>query len=68
MTGKELKIKRVILEMTQKEMADALGLKPNTISRYENDGQAIPKLLEVAIEGLECRQGMKGTPADGIEK
>lgn len=56
MNGKELKIKRAILDMTQSELADELEMNPNTISRYENEDLPIPKTVELALEALERRQ------------
>ena len=55
-TNKEFKIKRVTLDMTQEQLADALGLNPNTISRYETGALQIPKAIELAIETLLARQ------------
>jgi transcriptional regulator with XRE-family HTH domain len=53
MTGREFKIKRVILDMTQAEIATELGLQPNTISRYETGDLKIPKTVELALETIE---------------
>lgn len=55
MTGKELKIKRVTLEMTQADVAKELDLKPNTINRYEAFDLPVPKVIELSIEALEIR-------------
>jgi putative transcriptional regulator len=56
MTSKEFKIKRVILEMTQAQLAEALGVQSNTVSRYETGDLKIPKTVELAMEALEKRQ------------
>lgn len=56
MTGKEFKLKRVVLDMTQAELASELDLNPNTVSRYENEDLPISKTVELAMETLECRQ------------
>lgn len=56
MTGKEFKLKRVVLDMTQAELASELDLNPNTVSRYENEDLPISKTVELAMETLERRQ------------
>ena len=54
MTGQEFRIKRNLLDLTQAELAEKLGLNPNTVSRYENGDLKIPKTVELAIEHLKC--------------
>lgn len=56
MTGKEFRIKRNLLDLKQSDLAEELGLNPNTISRYENEDLPIPKTVELAMEALEKRQ------------
>jgi transcriptional regulator with XRE-family HTH domain len=55
MTGKELKIKRITLDLTQAQLASELGIQSNTVSRYENGDMRIPKTVELAMELLERR-------------
>lgn len=55
MTGKELKIKRVILDMTQADVAKELDLKPKTINHYETFDLPVPKVIELSMEALEIR-------------
>ena len=43
MSGKELRAQRTRLGMTQVELADALGVKGNTVARYERDELSIPE-------------------------
>jgi len=52
MTGKELKIARVTLDMSQIQLADAIGITQNTISRYETGTLPIPRLVEIAVTCL----------------
>jgi DNA-binding XRE family transcriptional regulator len=54
MTGKEFRIKRNLLDMTQGQLAGLLELNPNTISRYENDDLKVPKTVELAMKAIEC--------------
>lgn len=56
MTGKEFKIKRVTLDMTQAEIAKELDVSGNTISRYETGDLPVPKTVELAVEALERRR------------
>lgn len=54
MTGKEFRIKRNLMDLTQAELAEKLDLNANTISRYENEDLQIPKTVELAIKAIEC--------------
>jgi DNA-binding XRE family transcriptional regulator len=56
MTGKEMKIARAHLEMSQTDLAATLGIAPNTVSRYEVGSMEIPKAIVLAVDGLLCRQ------------
>ena len=55
MTGKELKIRRITIDLTQVQLAEMLGVQKNTISRYETGDLAIPKAIELAVEAIESR-------------
>ena len=56
MSGNELrKIRRGTLDLTQAALAVALGLRPDTVSRYETGTLAIPKTVELAVELLVVR-------------
>jgi transcriptional regulator with XRE-family HTH domain len=60
----ELKAKRKLLRLSQAELADALGVAPNSVSRWEIGSVPIPKTVELSIEALECREKLsknKGT-------
>lgn len=70
MTGKELKIKRMTLEMSQADIAKELGLNPNAISRYETFDLPVPKIIELSMEALDIRcinQAMKELEEKYIE-
>ena len=39
--------------MTQAELADSLGIRSNTVARYERGLLAIPRVVELAIKTVE---------------
>jgi transcriptional regulator with XRE-family HTH domain len=43
MTGAALRNRRKALGMTQRELAQALGVTSNTVARYERDESGIPE-------------------------
>ncbi len=53
MTGKELKDYRERIELTQEQLAEALQVASNTVSRWERDDRAIPPYLPLALETIE---------------
>ena len=53
MEGKELKAKRETLELTQTELAEILGVKMNTVYRWESGILNVPKSIELAMETVE---------------
>lgn len=53
MEGKELKEKREKLELTQTELAEILGVKMNTVYRWESGILAVPKSIELAMKTVE---------------
>lgn len=50
-----LKIKRITVGLTQKELANKLGITPHAVSLYET-GERFPrrKILDKIVEILEC--------------
>jgi DNA-binding XRE family transcriptional regulator len=59
MEGKELKVKRETLGLTQTELADILGVKMNTVYRWESGILSVPQSIELAMETVERRFGNK---------
>lgn len=53
MEGSELKEKREKLALTQTELADILGVKMNTVYRWESGILDVPKSIELAMETVE---------------
>jgi DNA-binding transcriptional regulator YiaG len=53
MEGKELKEKREKLELTQTELADILGVKMNTVYRWESGILSVPQSIGLAMETVE---------------
>lgn len=53
MSGEELKSYREKLGLTQEQLAEALKVASNTVSRWERNDRAIPPYLSLAIETIE---------------
>lgn len=53
MEGSELKAKRESLGLTQTELADILGVKMNTVYRWESGLLTVPKSITLAMETVE---------------
>ena len=51
--GTEMKERREALRLTQAELAEKLGVKENSVWRWENDRQVISKSIELAFEMIE---------------
>ena len=61
MTGDELKEWREGRHLTQAELSRELGVKFNTVSRWEVGTRAVPSFLELALETIGRRlNGKKG--------
>jgi transcriptional regulator with XRE-family HTH domain len=53
LTGRELRRQRLLLGLTQQQLAKRLGMARNTITRYERGFlPTIPKYVELAMKGL----------------
>ena len=61
MEGKELKQKRETLGLTQTELADILGVKMNTVYRWESGILTVPKSIELAMETVERKHKIKNS-------
>ena len=59
MKGRELREARKALGMTQRELAEALGLNKNTVARAERDEIPIPRTTELATRYLSLMQTKK---------
>ena len=57
MTGKELKRHRQRLGVTQRQMADKIGLHWNSLARMERDEMVITKPMAQLIRFLAARKG-----------
>ncbi len=55
MDADELREKRKALEMTQAQLAEALGVNIMTISRWERGLRSIPPHLPLALEAIEAK-------------
>lgn len=62
MEGNELKAKRENLGLTQTELADILGVKMNTVYRWESGILTVPKSIELAMETVERKHKKNGKP------
>jgi DNA-binding XRE family transcriptional regulator len=59
MKGSELKAKRESLGLTQTELAEILGVKMNTIYRWESGILTVPKSIELAMKTVESEHKKK---------
>jgi transcriptional regulator with XRE-family HTH domain len=60
MQGRELRRLRKTLNMTQRELAEALDLNKNTVARAERDEIPIPRTTELAVRYLLLVETKKG--------
>ncbi len=71
MTGKELKDYREGIDLTQEQLAEALQVASNTVSRWERDDRAIPPYLELALKTIgreKLVEYVKSTSEDELLK
>ena len=55
LVGKKIKHLRIIHDLSQKELANLLGVKPSTISKYENNKRNISlQMIKKISEALHC--------------
>lgn len=53
MKGKDLRKRRISLELTQGGLAQKLGVSANTVARWERDEMSIPPYLDLALKQIE---------------
>lgn len=56
MDADELREKRKALEMTQAQLAKALGVNIMTVSRWERRLRSIPPYLSLSLEAIEAQK------------
>ncbi len=62
LAGAELRDARKVMGLTQTELALTLGVSVGTISRWENDHEALPEWIKPAISGV-ARNILQPMPA-----
>ncbi len=60
MTGKELRRERLRLNMTQKELGEALGVHKNSVARMERGEFPVIRTTELAVKYLLIMKSKKG--------
>lgn len=55
MTGEELRTRRLRLNLSQSGLAKELGVRSNTVARWEREELPLPAFLHLAVEALENR-------------
>jgi len=66
MTGKELQEWRRKWGLSQKGLAQRLGVIRVTVARWETGTRAIPSFLSLALEALENRMEKEGRHGEGV--
>jgi transcriptional regulator with XRE-family HTH domain len=59
LTGRGLRKERLLLGLTQQQLAARLGMNRNTITRYERGFLKIPKYVALAVKGLHAEASRK---------
>jgi len=60
MRGKELKAIRARLKLTQRELAEQIGVTPNTVARWERDEITIREPMARLIQSVYAAERKKG--------
>lgn len=63
LSGADVKFLRKALDMTARELAEELQVKPETLSRWENDGQTMAGYSEKVLRQYVCALLHKEAPA-----
>lgn len=66
MTGEEFRSIRLSLGLKGYQMADALGIAPATVSRYEKERMPIPRVVEYAAKYLVNGKAAAPVPAERL--
>ena len=56
-TARQMKNLRARLDWSQERLAEALGVHPMTVSKWERGENAIPRLAELACKWIESQEG-----------
>lgn len=59
MTGKQIRERRHRLGLTQEELATALGVKGNTVARWERDEMRPSAMLRLAMNAITTKGAAK---------
>jgi transcriptional regulator with XRE-family HTH domain len=57
MTDADLRRRRAALNLSQKKLAEVLGVSKSTVAHWEQGVQAIPRYLDLALQTLERETG-----------
>lgn len=60
MTGRELRVIRLRVGLTQKTLAERLDVDRETVNAWENDRRKIPTMAELAVRYLSLEARGKG--------
>lgn len=65
MTSRKLKTRRARLGLTQGELAKAMGVRLNTVARWETDQRRIPPMAAILLTYIERDARQKGRRKEG---
>jgi transcriptional regulator with XRE-family HTH domain len=68
MKGAKLKERRKAIGLTQAQLAELLGVRMNTVARWENGILAVPLMVDLAMDGLEQKDLVKKARPASIEE
>jgi transcriptional regulator with XRE-family HTH domain len=56
LTGRELRARRIALDLTQSELGEALEVSTNTVARWERGEVGVPGMTDLALKTLESKR------------
>lgn len=59
MTSEELRRRREALGLTQRALAERLGVREETVNRWERGRVPIPRTVDLALVTIEQQQGQR---------